>query len=489
MVSSRPGLAGFSFAACLGFALSCQNPQAFECTTDDDCIASGPDGACEANGFCSFPDMRCPSGRAYGDFAEQGLAGECVEQIEGSTGDRMTTTVGTSTTDVPLPSTSTTADASTSTTTTAVTTESTGDSTSTTGSSTDETGASTTAVDCGVWWNAEWEYRIEISYAAGRTSESLANFPLLIALDATRIDYMHTRPGGEDVRIVAPQAGDELPYERNGWRDGNDRSPLITRLPELDPAGGTLHLYYGNGNASDVSDADAVYADVLPGVSHTDATTIVMLPGVDAECTTSGGQEPGAIGEVNTEGMFCTALKGTTPLPLQQYGTASFWVRRDSIFTNDQSLVQYGIRVPKLNLPLLWNIVLNSGAEPEVVFSSDGSMGVEEWSAGLPNWSAQEWHHLAVSNQEGQVSIYFDGELRETTENSDGGNLPSDALAGIMSFAIAGLAGPLNGVVDEFRYSSEVRSADWLSAEVRSDLDQLLVFGDEEQLADCHIVP
>lgn len=37
------------------------------------------DGACEPNGFCSFPDADCLSGSRYGEHAGAGLANTCVE--------------------------------------------------------------------------------------------------------------------------------------------------------------------------------------------------------------------------------------------------------------------------------------------------------------------------------------------------------------------------------------------------------------------------
>ncbi len=53
-------------------------PNAFGCSSDEQCQADGAVGTCEPNGFCSFPDPSCPSGRRYGDLAGGGNAGECA---------------------------------------------------------------------------------------------------------------------------------------------------------------------------------------------------------------------------------------------------------------------------------------------------------------------------------------------------------------------------------------------------------------------------
>ena len=52
----------------------CLRKTEFQCADDNACGASG---RCETNGFCSFPDADCASGRAY-DQSAGDLAGKCV---------------------------------------------------------------------------------------------------------------------------------------------------------------------------------------------------------------------------------------------------------------------------------------------------------------------------------------------------------------------------------------------------------------------------
>src|SRR5687768_16471981 len=59
-------------------AASCKTPGAFVCASDGECTPAGLGGACEANGFCSFPDESCSSGRRYADHAGAGVSGACV---------------------------------------------------------------------------------------------------------------------------------------------------------------------------------------------------------------------------------------------------------------------------------------------------------------------------------------------------------------------------------------------------------------------------
>jgi hypothetical protein len=74
-----------SLGVAVAVGIACGTAGAFACETDADCLADGVQGACEAVGFCSFPDGACASGRRFGGHAGGGLAGACVEP-DGSDG-------------------------------------------------------------------------------------------------------------------------------------------------------------------------------------------------------------------------------------------------------------------------------------------------------------------------------------------------------------------------------------------------------------------
>lgn len=84
-VSSRAGvvLAG-SLGLGLGLGLGCTTGSVFSCESASDCDRSSGGGVCQPEGYCSFPDDACPSGQRYGDYAGDGLAGECVPLPDGT---------------------------------------------------------------------------------------------------------------------------------------------------------------------------------------------------------------------------------------------------------------------------------------------------------------------------------------------------------------------------------------------------------------------
>ena len=70
--------------AWLAMTVACGGAGVFACTDASEC---GVSGTCEANGFCSFPDVECASGQRYGAHAPSGIADVCVEPLgESSSG-------------------------------------------------------------------------------------------------------------------------------------------------------------------------------------------------------------------------------------------------------------------------------------------------------------------------------------------------------------------------------------------------------------------
>lgn len=60
--------------------------RAFTCADATQCSHGGVAGRCEDDGYCSFPDPDCASGRRYGDHAAQSLVGVCVAADEAPPG-------------------------------------------------------------------------------------------------------------------------------------------------------------------------------------------------------------------------------------------------------------------------------------------------------------------------------------------------------------------------------------------------------------------
>lgn len=65
-------------AVAVASAAACANRSPYQCTATDQCVLGGQQGFCEAEGFCSFSDPGCDSGRRFEPNAGGGLGGSCT---------------------------------------------------------------------------------------------------------------------------------------------------------------------------------------------------------------------------------------------------------------------------------------------------------------------------------------------------------------------------------------------------------------------------
>lgn len=72
-------VAGTGVGLVLGLLMGGCPQGTFSCSDDTQCEGGEGEGRCEIDGYCSFPDGECPSGRRYGEHASSGIAGECVD--------------------------------------------------------------------------------------------------------------------------------------------------------------------------------------------------------------------------------------------------------------------------------------------------------------------------------------------------------------------------------------------------------------------------
>src|SRR5215207_4074932 len=79
---------------------------------------------------------------------------------------------------------------------------------------------------------------------AGR--EALVDVPVLITLNASRIDYAKLQTDGRDLRFVDPD-GAALPYELDVW-DPAGASHIWVRVPKIDAGSSADYVFavYGN---------------------------------------------------------------------------------------------------------------------------------------------------------------------------------------------------------------------------------------------------
>ncbi len=121
------------------------------------------------------------------------------------------------------------------------------------------------------WWDPNWLERKKLTINNSDQTEDLDDFPLLVKLDGTRIDYSKTLNLGEDIRFIDNEddGATELKYEIEKW-DESGTSYVWVKVPRIDGSSSTDHIwiYYDYFAASDNQDPANVWTSGYAGVWH-----------------------------------------------------------------------------------------------------------------------------------------------------------------------------------------------------------------------------
>src|SRR3989338_10499575 len=119
--------------------------------------------------------------------------------------------------------------------------------------------------------DSSWAYRKKITFdntdaSLGVTSENLTNFPVLVKLSSSNIDYTKTQDSGQDIRFTDTD-GSDLAYEIEKW-DETGTSWVWVKVPQIDINSSTdyIYLYYGNTSATDHQQATSVWSNSYAAV-------------------------------------------------------------------------------------------------------------------------------------------------------------------------------------------------------------------------------
>ncbi|HEY7759920.1 MAG TPA: DUF2341 domain-containing protein [Burkholderiales bacterium] len=329
----------------------------------------------------------------------------------------------------------------------------------------------TLAVSDASWWNTSWQRRRQITIDnLGRTA--LTDFPILVALDGSKIDYAQTQNAGQDLRFVDAN-GTLLAHEIESWNESGT-SYVWVRVPQVDANSNVdyITMYYGNAVAADGQNADAVWNPAYVGVWH-------MTGGVqDSSGTGNNGTNSGTVaiaGRIGDARDFdgnndYVSVTNNATLQLTSTMTLEGWIRLDSFGAgSDVSiLIRKGDDNPN-------NYQFSIGNQTPYFTINDGE------STGLlspSNLGASQWYHLSAT---------FDGATRRMYIN--GVQVASDSFAtpagtDTRNLYIGGRTGSTdvtNGRLDEIRVSNVAHSADWIAAQYANVTSAgFLTFGAEQ---------
>jgi hypothetical protein len=333
------------------------------------------------------------------------------------------------------------------------------------------------------WWNKNWANRIKLTFDNSGQSEDLSNFPVLINLSSTKIDYLKAKPDGTDLRFIDDDGKTELKCHIEQW-DPSGFSLVWVNVTKIDAGSATDHIwmYYGNPVATDVQDPEGTYDSDYVGVWHLNETVIdEAMSGVHYDSTSynnhgSQNKNDDISGKIANGQVF----DGTDD--------KIHIIDDPSLQIVDMTLEAW-VFIPGV-MPVGWGTIVEHDRSDVNWYglwkSGNGNVFHFRWSTGsvrrtdfnspiVPN----SWYYVAgVLNASTSTAYgYLNGDIDVTVPGAD----PPIPSSGITRFGSSGDGTEdFLGIIDEVRISRKARSSDWLKAQYLSMNNSFIKFDGEE---------
>jgi hypothetical protein len=321
----------------------------------------------------------------------------------------------------------------------------------------------TTALSPLAAWRFSRKLVLNTTVSGAGVDEDIYDFPLLVRLDETVVDFGLFRTGGGDMRFARP-GGAILPYEIELWDFTGKRAAVWVKVDTIFGNSDTqyVEMHWGNPNAAAMTSGATVFdtAAGYSGVWHFAPSDSFG----DATWNANDGANAGSAGEPNSligEGrygmpsQFNVAVPSSPSLHLQAPLTISGWARPDRPYMAMET------RNPCIATNQYWS--RNEGFMLGVYDQNNGYMGLrllngsstgEVREVGIQVSDSAQWVHYAGS-YDGQVMRVYRNGVEAASENAGSFSvnyIDSDLYLGVY----------MEGIIDEVRTERVLRPPAWI---------------------------
>jgi biopolymer transport protein ExbB len=309
---------------------------------------------------------------------------------------------------------------------------------------------------------AAWTARRPITIANAGLAEPLADFPVLITLDAA-FDYGEAAAGGADLRVFAADATTPLAFDIDTFAPGAT-SWIWVRVPAIaaPPAPPTqIWLYYGNPRATSGANPAGVWSDQI-SVHHMSSPADATASGHDLAQPTAAKLPVDAAGAIGRAYAFdgsddAFVIGGEGDYDVKTGLTVSLWLRAPAFTVDYQCMVCKGDNA--------WRMHRGNGSQHADFGTTNAAFANQNLDSGS-NVSGGDWHHVVGTFDGVTKRIYVDGDPDGMTGYAQTLNVTDFAVA-IGENEEASSRRNWNGDLDEIRISAHGRTGDWIGMEYR----------------------
>ncbi len=305
-------------------------------------------------------------------------------------------------------------------------------------------------------WLTGWKYRKKITVDQAKVDEDLTDFPVLINFASDDDLAAYARNDGYDLRVTTWDGTTLCAYEREKFDGATGELVLWFKAPVLYASTDTVfYLYFGKSNASDGENAEGVWDTNFKGVWHLHD---------DLNDSTSNNNDGTNHGSVDIGGKIANGqdFEASDPDYIDVGSAASL---RPGSFTIEAWINPETVGVEYFVSNLAggykgYGLALGNTDEVRVVFGN-GSVWRDLWTVNSPVSSAGVWYHVVgvFDDANNQLLIYVDG-LEKASASEAYSKSASTVPLVIGSYN--GVTSNFDGIIDEVRISSIVRSAGWI---------------------------
>lgn len=342
------------------------------------------------------------------------------------------------------------------------------------------------------WWQADWKYRKPITIDAGPQGAALGGnvgrVPVLVRLHTGNFAFDGLAEGGKDIRFVGNDGRTILNHQIEQYDTGRGIALIWVDVPAISgTTAQTAWMYYGNPNAPASGNGQLVFDPDYTAIYH-----FAEARGEPRDTTAYGNNAAGEVQPADGAIIGRGALLAGQPLRLP--GSPSLAVAADGAMT-------FSAWIKPDQLGPGQAIYARRDADNALIVGLDNGIPYvqvnQARSAPVQALKAGQWTHLAISAQQGTVTLYVGG--REAARLAAA--LPAmagEALIGGDAVATVDAASspagttervaalnPFAGAIDEVRVSKVARPAALLLADATAQGadSRLTAFGEDEQSA------
>jgi hypothetical protein len=291
------------------------------------------------------------------------------------------------------------------------------------------------------------------------------DFPLLVRLDSSNFDFSRAQGNGADIRF-SKSDGNHLPYEIERW-DPSAEIWVLMDTVRGDDSTQYIKMHWGNAGAADCSDGASVFktTEGFAAVWHMNESSGNVNDATLNDNTGTNNGTTSAMGVIGNSREFDGSsqyIDAGSPVSLDDLSqfTISVWVYPHS--TGSDGLG----RIYSKNAMAF---IISDGGDGDLAMYKGAATTQLKVKASANSWAINAWQHVAVTWNGGATAVtdaglYVNGqEVNYELQQDAVDNWVSDSnFSALIGRDEAYDIWYFDGLMDEFKVSSSVRSAAWI---------------------------